>query len=390
MKIVEMHVTPVAFPDPPLRNSTGVHQPYAIRTIVELKTDDGLSGWGEAPGGEATVAELEAVRDAVIGLDPFHREPLRLRVTSPRIYSPLEVACFDLMGKASGRSVSDLLGGAVRDPVEFAAYLFYKFDCPDWGEVLSPETMVGEAKRFAREHGFTAFKVKGGVLPPDEEIETIRQMRRALGPEARLRLDPNSIWTVETSIRVGKALEEDLEYLEDPTRGMEGMAAVQRALATPLSTNAVVTRWEHIPEAVRTDAVRVVLSDHHYWGGLEATKQLSKVCEVFGLGLSMHSNSHLGISLAAMVHVAAATPHLTYACDTHYPWIKEDLLVGGNWRFTNGHLPVPKGPGLGIEIDRDRLAQLADDYRRCGITRRDDVTEMRRYVPDWQPLCPRW
>jgi glucarate dehydratase len=104
----------------------------------------------------------------------------------------------------------------------------------------------------------------------------------------------------------------------------------------------------------------------------------------------MHSNSHLGISLAAMVHVAAATPHLTYACDTHYPWIKEDLLVGGNWRFTNGHLPVPKGPGLGIEIDRDRLAQLAEDYRRCGITRRDDVTEMRKYVPDWQPLCPRW
>jgi glucarate dehydratase len=390
MKIVEMRVTPVAFPDPPLRNSTGVHEPFAIRTIVELVTDDGLSGWGEAPGGAGTVSELEALRDTVIGLDPFHREPLRLRVTSPRIYSPLEVACFDLMGKATGRSVADLLGGAVRDPIEFAAYLFYKFDCPDWGEVLSPETMVGEAQRFAREHGFTAFKVKGGVLPPDEEIETIRQMRRALGPQARLRLDPNSIWTVETSIRVGKALEGDLEYLEDPTRGMEGMAAVQKALATPLSTNAVVTRFEHVPEAVRTGAVQVVLSDHHYWGGLEATKQLSKVCEVFGIGLSMHSNSHLGISLAAMVHVAAATPHLTYACDTHYPWIKEDLLVGGNWRFTNGYLPVPKAPGLGIEVDRDRLGQLAEEYRRCGITRRDDVTEMRKYVPDWQPICPRW
>lgn len=390
MKIVEMRVTPVAFPDPPLRNSTGVHQPFAIRTIVELVTDDGLSGWGEIAGGEGAVAELEAARDAVIGLDPFHREPLRLRVPSPRVYSPLEVACFDLMGKASGRSVSDLLGGALRDPVEFAAYLFYKFDCPDWGEALSPETMVAQAERFARDYGFTAFKVKGGVLPPDEEIETIRQMRRALGPEARLRLDPNSIWTVETSIRVGKALEGDLEYLEDPTRGMEGMAAVQRAISTPLSTNAVVVRFDQVPEALRTGAVQVVLSDHHYWGGLEATKQLSKVCEVFGLGVSMHSNSHLGISLAAMVHVAAATPHLTYACDSHYPWIKEDLLVGGNWRFTNGHLPVPKGPGLGIEVDRDRLAQLAEEYRRCGITRRDDVTEMRKYVPDWQPLCPRW
>lgn len=390
MKIVEMRVTPVAFPDPPLRNSTGVHQPYALRTLVELVTDDGLSGWGEAPGGDATVQELEKARDAVIGLDPFHREPLRQRVTAPRTYAPLEVACFDLMGKATGRSVADLLGGAVRDPVEYAAYLFFKFDCPDWGEVLTPEAMVEEAKRFAREHGFTAFKVKGGVLPPEEEIETIRQMRREFGPSARLRLDPNSIWSVETSIRVGKALEGDLEYLEDPTRGMEGMAAVARAIATPLSTNTVVTRWEHFPEAVRTRAVSVVLSDHHYWGGLEATKQLSKVCEVFGLGLSMHSNSHLGISLAAMTHIAATTPHLTYACDTHYPWLKEDLLIGGNWRFVNGHLPVPKGPGLGIEIDRDRLARMEEDYRRCGITRRDDVSEMRRYIPDWEPVCPRW
>jgi glucarate dehydratase len=263
MKIVEMRLTPVAFPDPPLRNSTGVHEPFAIRVIVELVTDDGLSGWGEAAGGDATVAALEAVREHVIGLDPFHREVLKRRVTNPSIYSPLEVACFDLMGKATGRSVSDLLGGALRDPVEFAAYLFYKFDCPDWGEVLTPEAMVEEAKRFAREHGFTAFKVKGGVLPPDEEIETIRLLRQEFGPTARLRLDPNSIWSVPTSIRVGQALADDLEYLEDPTRGMAGMAEVARAVKPPLSTNAVVTRFEHFPEAVRTQAVGVVLSDHH-------------------------------------------------------------------------------------------------------------------------------
>jgi glucarate dehydratase len=168
------------------------------------------------------------------------------------------------------------------------------------------------------------------------------------------------------------------------------MAEVARQVKVPLSTNAVVTQFEHVPEAVRTRAVGVVLSDHHYWGGLEATKQISKVCEVFGLGVSMHSNSHLGISLAAMVHVAAATPHLTYACDTHYPWIKEDLLVGGNWRFENGTLKVPRGPGLGIEVDRDVLARMAEDYARCGIRRRDDVGEMRKRVPDWEPICPRW
>lgn len=390
MKITEMRLTPVAFPDPPLRNSTGCHEPFAIRTVIELRTDDGLVGWGETYGGSGPVAELEAAREAVVGLDPFHREPLRQRVTSPRTYAALEVACFDLMGKATGRSVSDLLGGAVRDPVEFAAYLFYAFDCPEWGEVLTPQAMVEEAKRFVREHGFQALKLKGGVLPPDEEIETIRLLRREFGPNVRLRLDPNSIWSVETSVRVTRALEGDLEYMEDPTYGMEGMAEVARQVSTPLSTNAVVTQFAHIPEGIRLHAVDVILSDHHYWGGLEASKQLSKICEVFGLGLSMHSNSHLGISLAAMTHLAAATPHLTYACDTHYPWMQEDILVGGKWRFQNGCLKVPTGPGLGIEIDRDRLARMAEEYVRCGITRRDDVGEMRKRVPDWRPLRPRW
>src|SRR5262249_13218211 len=204
----------------------------------------------------------------VVGEDPWHLELLRQKISSPGVYAAIEVACLDLIGKATGRPVCDLLGGKLRDPVEFAAYLFYKFHCDDWGEVLTPAAMVEEARRFVRENGFRAMKVKGGVLPPDEEIETIRLMRQEFGPDCRLRLDLNGVWSVPTAIRVTRELEGDLEYMEDPTQGMQGMAEVARNVKTPLSTNGVVTQWEHIPRAVQMRAVDIVLSDHHYWGGL--------------------------------------------------------------------------------------------------------------------------
>jgi glucarate dehydratase len=390
MKISRMTATPVAFPDPPLRNSWGCHEPYALRTILQLETDDGLVGWGEMAGGGSSAQALDAVREVVLGADPWHLEPLRQQIPSLGVYQAVEVACLDLVGKATGRPVCDLLGGRVRDPVEFSAYLFFKFDCDEWGEVLTPEAMLGEAKRFIREYGFKALKVKGGVLPPDEEIETMRLLHRELGPGYPLRLDPNGVWSVPTSIRVTKALEGTLEYMEDPCKGMEGMAEVARNVNTPLATNGIVTHWDHIPPSVRLNACQIILSDHHYWGGLFACKQLAKICEVFGLGLSMHSNSHLGISLAAMVHLASATSHLTYACDTHYPWLQEDLIVGGKWQFKEGCLKVPDTPGLGVEIDEAKLAQMAEDYVRCGITKRDDATYMRKFIPDWEPIFPRW
>ncbi len=390
MKITQMTVTPVAFPDPPLRNSWGCHEPFALRTVLQLYTDDGRVGLGEMPGGAGPTQALEAARASVLGMDPWHLEPLRQRIASPGVYQAIEIACLDLVGKATERPVCDLLGGKVRDPVEFSAYLFFKFDCPDWGEVLSPETMLGEARRFIRDYGFKALKVKGGVLPPEEEIETMRLLHRELGPGYPLRLDPNAVWSVPTAIRVTRELEGVLEYMEDPCQGLEGMAEVARNVNTPLATNSVVTRWEHLAPAVKLNAVQVVLSDHHYWGGLVASKQLAKICEVFGLGLSMHSNSHLGISLAAMVHLASATPHLTYASDTHYPWLQDDVIVGGKWQFENGCLKVPDAPGLGIELDEAKLALMAEDYLRCGITRRDDATYMKKYVPDWKPISPRW
>lgn len=391
MKITGMEIIPVAFADPPLRNSTGCHEPFALRTLVKLTTDDGITGWGEGYGGTAPQESLHAAREHVVGADPFAVEALRLKVPDPRTFSPLEVACLDIAGQALGQPVYNLLGGKVRDPIEFAAYLFYHMDCPELGECMTTEALVRQARRMVDQHGFRALKLKGGVLPPDEEMESIRALRREFGPDFRLRLDPNAIWSVETSIRVGQELGSDLEYLEDPTWGIEGMAAVNREVETPLSTNMCLTAFSHFPENIRQNAVDVVLSDHHYWGGLIATKEMSRICDTWGMGVSMHSNSHLGISLAAMLHAAAATPHLNYACDTHYVWIAEDILEGGNWTFQDGCMSVPNAPGLGIRVDEDRVARMTEDYNRCGLTKRDDVGYMQRtYDPTWQPLRPRW
>jgi len=391
MKIVEMQIIPVAFPDPPLRNSVGVHEPYALRTLVKLTTDDGIVGWGETYGGSAPLADLEAARAAVVGADPFRIEALRLQIPDPRTVSPLEVACLDILGQALNQPVYNLLGGKVRNPIEFAAYLFYHMDCERYGECMTPEAMVVQAKRMVSEYGFRALKLKGGVLHPDQEMETIRLLAQEFGPDFRLRHDPNAIWSVETSIRVTNALEGLLEYMEDPTAGVDGMAEVNRNVNVPLSTNMCLTAFSHFPDNIRQHAVDVVLSDHHYWGGLRATQEMAKICDTWGLGVSMHSNSHLGISLAAMLHAGAATPYLNYACDTHYVWIEEDILEGGKWGFQDGYMSVPEGPGLGITIDEDAVARMAEDYRKCGLTCRDDSGYMRRtYDPNWEVKRPRW
>lgn len=395
MTVAGYRVIPVAFPDPPLRNSTGVHEPYALRTLVRLETAEGLVGWGETYGGAEMAAALQAAAPAVLGRRALEMTPLRSEIPDPRVYSALEVAFLDLAGQQLGVRVSDLLGGAVRDPVEFAAYLFYHFDSERYGECMDTEALLRQARRLVEQHGFSALKLKGGVLPPEKEIEAIRALRREFGPDFRLRLDPNAIWSVETSIRVAAQLEEELEYLEDPTDTLEDMAQVHRAVNLPLSTNMVVTRWSDLPRAAELGSVDVILSDHHYWGGLRATLELSRICETWGWGVSMHSNSHLGISMAAMLHAAAATPHITYACDTHYVWLERDLLdlpaPDRRLAFEKGCMSLPEGPGLGIRVDEDEVARMEEAYHLCGQTRRDDIGYMqRRYDPEWQPLKPRW
>ena len=423
MKIRQVTVTPVAFHDPALLNAVGVHEPYALRSIIQLHCDGGIVGLGESYGDDSFLALLDAAADAVTGLDVFHLGLIEQAVaravgsgafadshgltggsssskTVLSVFSAFEVACLDAQGKSVGRPVADLLGGAVRDRVPFSAYLFYKWDQhpgtrdedgDDWGAALDPDGIVRQARRMIDRYGFQAIKLKGGVFPPEQEIEAIRALRAAF-PGLPLRLDPNAAWTVPTSLKVAQALDGVLEYLEDPTAGIEGMAEVARQAPMPLATNMCVVAPEHLAPGLKQQAIGVLLSDHHYWGGLRHSQQVSALCATFGVGLSMHSNSHLGISLAAMVQLAAATPHLSYACDTHWPWKREDedVVVPGALRFVDGAVPVPQGPGLGVELDEDALARLHRLYLDCGLRRRDDTAYMQRLHPDYTPHTPGW
>jgi glucarate dehydratase len=415
IRITNVRITPVAFADPPLLNSVGVHEPFALRAIIEMDTDAGLTGLGETYADQQHLAALQVVAGAITGVDVYQTQEIYRRVlalapsdtqiasgligdsaAADRVFSPFEVACLDIQGKATGRPVADLLGGAVRDQVPFSAYLFYKWaghpggPADAYGEALDPAGIVAQAKWMIDRYGFTAIKLKGGVFPPEEEIEAIRALREAF-PEHPLRLDPNAAWSPGTALVVAKALDGVLEYLEDPTPGITGMAEVSRhGPAMPLATNMCVVSFAHIAPAVRAGAVQVILSDHHYWGGLRRSANLAAICETFGLGLSMHSNSHLGISLAAMVHLAAATPNLNYACDTHWPWKSEDVVAGTPFTFSGGALSVPAGPGLGVELDQDALARLHEQYLACGLRNRDDTGYMQHIDPEYERRQPRW
>jgi glucarate dehydratase len=411
-------VTPIAFADPPLLNSSGVHQPWALRSIIELPCDNGLVGIGESYGDEPHLALLNRAAAALTGLDPFDLADLRARVagaigvvdladrhgltggsspakTLARVYAPFEVACLDLQGKLTGRPVCDLLGGAVRDRVPFSAYLFYKWAAhpgaePDeWGEALDAAGIVTQARRMVARYGFSSIKLKGGVFPPEQEIAAIRALREEF-PEHPLRLDPNTAWTVATSLRVAEETDGLLEYLEDPTPTIAGMADVAEKAPMPLATNMCVIQFADIPEAFARRAVGVVLADHHYWGGLRACAELAAICRTWDVGLSMHSNSHLGISLAAMVHLAATTPNLTYAVDTHTPWQCGADVVREPLRFVDGAVDVPDRPGLGVELDPDALARMHADYLRCPIRERDDTAYLQTFQPDYEPKLPRW
>ena len=426
--IREIKVTPIAVTDPPLLNSVGVHAPYALRTVIELVTGDNISGISEIPGNIEINELLEKSGEVILGADPFQLNGIRSDIFSRfgteetdrrgdnpwdsrklvHVFSAIEVACLDIQGKICGRPVVDLLGGMCRETVPFSAYLFYKYegaggplgfrvdpDAKGWdaarqAAALNPEEIALQAGAMIEEFGFKSIKLKGGVFPPQEEVDAILRLREVFGPDVPLRFDPNGVWAVDTAIRYGKKMEGVLEYLEDPTRGQEGMAEARRNLNTPFATNMCTTSFEEIPSAVRLWSEDIILSDHHFWGGLRESVNLGKICQTFGKGLSMHSNSHLGISLIAMVHMAAAIPNLTYDLDTHYPWQSDEVIAGGRVKFENGRITVPGEPGLGIELYRGELERLHNDFKNCNITHRDDTAEMKKLDPDWEFKPVRW
>ena len=428
MRIADMHVTMVAISDPPLLNAAGLHAPYALRLIVELISDDGISGLGEIPGSVETEAALNAAREVVIGSDPFQRNALEAALRAwltvdeggqrgdepwdarqfMHVHSALEVASLDLVGKAVGRPVCDLLGGRVRDEVPFAAYLFYKYEgaggalgfdtdpqATGWAAArqaaaLDPAGVVAQAQAMCAAFGFHSIKLKGGVFEPDAEVAAMHALHEAFGPEVPLRHDPNAIWSVKTAIRAGKRMEGVLEYFEDPARGQGNMAQVAQALDIPLATNMCTTSFADLPGSLRLGSEAIILSDHHSWGGLRNSVALARICQTFGRGLSMHSNSHLGISLAAMVQLGAAVPNLSYACDTHYPWQYDEIIEGGRIRFEDGAVAVSREPGLGVTLDRAQVAELHAKYLESGLQRRNDEVEMQKVNPGWQFKATRW
>ncbi|MFD5035681.1 glucarate dehydratase family protein [Streptomyces sp. NPDC058377] len=420
LTITDVTLTPILVADPPLLNTAGIHQPYTPRLIVEVVTADGTTGLGETYGDTKYLELARPLAEQLVGRQVSDLNGLfgaadevvvdASRVTGQvdvgglrgvqtadklrlSVVSAFEVACLDALGKALGLPVHALLGGKVRDAVEYSAYLFYKRSGENdtWGAALDPAGIVEQARTFTERYGFTSFKLKGGVFPPDQEVAAVKALAAAF-PGHPLRLDPNGAWSVETSLKVAEELRDVLEYLEDPATGVPAMAEVAAKSGVPLATNMCVTTFDEIKDAFTQGAVQVVLSDHHYWGGLRNTQQLASICRAFGVGVSMHSNTHLGISLAAMTQVAATVPNLHHACDSHYPWQSEDVLTE-RLTFDGGKVAVSDAPGLGVALDREKLAFLHQRWLDDDGTYkdRDDAAAMRLTDPQWTtPAVPRW
>jgi glucarate dehydratase len=402
MKIVDIRATPVYVPmRHPLRWSFGV-EPGLTRVLVELVTDEGVVGLGESNGGAQLAEAILAARPLVVGTDPLEVSRIAKRFAIYRITSEqlaraalyklagaaIEMACWDLVGKILGKRCGDLWGGIEREEVEFAAYVFYRYESlEEEGDKSDPQVVAEYALELCETYGFRDVKLKNGVLDPELEVDTVRRMRELGGSRIRnIRIDPNQAWSVETSIRVLRAFDPyDIEFCEDPTWGIEGMGLVRRDTHIPLATNMCCISFEQIPLVVRARALDIILGDMHFWGGPTPLMQLAKVCETFNLGLSLHSDRELGVSTAAIVHLAAAQPMVSHAVDSHLPEQADDVITRP-WEFRDGCLGVPEGPGLGVELDPDQVERYHRLYLEVGD--RDEFQDERRGA--WSPFLPLW
>lgn len=389
MKITDVRWTRAFIPiEAPLRYSLGSHPGFS-RLVIEIETDEGITGLGECYTGASRAGQLEELKPLLIGEDPMNLERIRWKLAAPSSvklfgyvlgFAGLEFAILDIQGKALNRPVCDLLGGKIRDEVPFAAYLFYRYpNVQGAGEISNATQMVDFAKDLVARHGFKTLKYKNGVLPPEEEIETFIALRQAF-PKHRIRLDPNGVWTVTTAVDVARRLHDyNMEYLEDPVWGLRAMQRVNaKAPWVTLASNMSVFAFEDLAPTIMADVLDVVLLDPHWYGGIHRAKLAGQICEALGVDAGMHSGAEFGISQAAMLHLAASTANVTLAADSHYHHLSDDIIEGGKMQYRNGTMKVPSGPGLGVTLDRDKLAQYhelskkqemgawTDDPRRPG------------------------
>lgn len=425
--VAGLRVVPVAGYDSMLLNLSGAHAPFFTRNIVVLTDSDGRTGVGEVPGGEAIRRTLEDAAELVVGRPVAGFRSLLRRVgaayagrdaggrglqtfdlrTTVHVVTALEAALLDLHGQALGVPVAELLGeGQQRDDVLALGYLFFvgdrdrtdlayrsEPDAPDaWSrlrheEALDADAVVALARAAQEKYGFADFKLKGGVLAGEEEVEVVTALARAF-PEARVTLDPNGGWLLADAVRHGRAMQGVVAYAEDPCgaeggySGREVMAEFRRATGLPTATNMIATDWRQMGHAVRTNAVDIPLADPHFWT-MAGSVRVGQLCDAWGLTWGSHSNNHFDVSLAMFTHVAAAVPGEPTAIDTHWIWQDGQRITRDPLRIEGGRIAVPSTPGLGVELDEDRLAEAHELYLREGLGARDDAAAMQLLVPGW-------
>jgi glucarate dehydratase len=420
-------VVPVAGRDSMLLNLSGAHGPYFTRNLLILTDSDGRTGVGEVPGGPAITTTLTEARDLVVGAPVGGhnavlaevtgrfggrdaagrgRQTFDLRVTV-HVRAAIESALLDLLGQLLGQPVAALLGdGRQRDRVRALGYLFFVGDAARTGldyrdestsdeewfrarnaPALDAAGIVAQAEAARARYGFADFKLKGGVLPGDEEVAVMTALAERL-PDARLTLDPNGGWPLADAVRRGRALREVLSYAEDPCgaegdySGREVLAEFRRATGLRTATNMVATDWRSLAHAVRQSAVDIPLADPHFWT-LRGSVRVAQLCEEWGLTWGSHSNNHFDVSLAMFTHVAAAAPGDVTAIDTHWIWQDGQRLTTSPVELVDGHLTVPTGGGLGVMLDEDRVAAAHELHETAGLGARDDAVAMRHLVPGW-------
>lgn len=391
MKIADIRATTVTVPlQAPLRHSNGAHWGRFVRTIVEVEADNGLIGIGElGGGGESAEMSVRGMKAYLVGHDPLDLNSLQFKIMNPtgslynnrmQIHAAIEFACLDLAGKFLNVPVYQLLGGKFREKVDFASYLFFRYpDSEGHGEVRTPEQLVAHTRELKERYGFRTHKLKGGVFPPRYELDCYRALADSFTND-HFRFDPNAALSLEDAIRFGNAIEDiNNDYYEDPTWGLNGLRRLKSFVRIPLATNTVVINFEQLVTNLRDVAVDVVLLDTTFWGGIRSCVKAAQICDAFQLGVSVHSSGELGIQLATMLHLGVVLPNLTFAADAHYHHLRDDIIQGGKFDYVDGAIAVPDGPGLGVTLDYDKVAEYAELYRALG-----------NYPYDRDPGRPKW